>query len=98
MLLLVLAVKFEWVSIQCLYAQNGASCSTCGLTRAAQAALNGNFAGMPPDFAAMLTLLGGQLIFRPAVSLLLARTKRLALIRNMDIVVNGGLLMAYLVL
>lgn len=84
------AVKFDWVTLHCIYAQRGGSCSSCGLTRAAEAAMNGNF-------AAMLTLLGGQLFFRPAVSLLLARTKKLALIRNTDITVNAGLLVVYLV-
>lgn len=96
--LMLLSVKFDWITVHCIYADIGKTCRTCGLTRAFSAVLNGNFGNIPTSFWVLFVLLAGQLIFRPLVSTLLITTKRFTIIRNLDITVTVGLFIMFLML
>lgn len=97
-LALLLAAKLNWFSVRCVYAEKGISCKTCGLTRAFQDILNGNFSAVNPAFLMLFLLIGGQLVLRPLVSLLLLVNKRQAIIRYIDILVSIAVFIVFLML
>jgi len=43
LVLLMIIVKWELIAVKCVYQEAGMSCKTCGLTRAFNSFLNGNF-------------------------------------------------------
>lgn len=95
---LLLTVKLKWFSARCVYAEKGLACKSCGLTRAFEGMLNGNFLVINPAFLTLFLLIGGQLLARPLVSLLLLRNSNPSLIRNIDIIISIGVFIAFLVL
>lgn len=97
-LLMLFAAKYRWVAVHCVYAQNGGSCKTCGLTTAFYNLLNGGYGTIPKSFLALFTLFAGQLLVRPGVSLLLVKTKRFRLIRNLDVAISIIVFVVFLVL
>ena len=91
----VLIVIFEPFTIQCMYSQIGSSCKTCGLTRAFRSVLNGDLKSIRGVFLPLFVLLPGQLLLRPCISVMLATTRKIQIIRNIDIFVTVILLVAF---
>lgn len=95
---LLLFVKLNWFTIQCVYAAKGLTCKTCGLTRTFYAALDGNFSVVPTYFLILFLIIGGQLLLRPLISILLFTTSKPALIRNADITISILMFILFLIL
>ena len=95
-LLLLVSVKLDWIAVRCVYSDIG-GCPTCGLTRAFRQIMAGATADVPLVFEVAFVLIAGQLLFRPAVSLLLIWTHRSWTILRVDIVFATLLLLAFVV-
>lgn len=80
-----------WVSIQCVYAEAGMQCSTCGLTRSFEQMATGHMAGLPPGHVLFFLLFAVQPVWRPTLSLLIIRTKQQGILSIIDIVFSASL-------
>lgn len=65
---LFLSIKYNWIYVSCLYAEQGMKCSTCGLTTAFQQLLNGEQSAAPTHFKLLFYFFLIQLILRPSFS------------------------------
>lgn len=95
-LLLLFAVKFEWFSVRCVYAEMG-GCPGCGMTRAFKQLAAGSVTNIPTAFVVAFILTVGQLVLRLAVSIALALTGRTLPILRTDVAVAVLLLLAFVI-
>ena len=95
-LLLLVSVKLDWIAVRCVYADIG-GCPACGLTRAFSNMLSRSATAVPLAFRLAFALIAGQLVFRPMISLLLAKTHRFWTILYSDILMTTLLLLAFVI-
>ena len=84
-LTLIIYLETDLSLVKCPYSESGETCKTCGLTRSMQKIIKGDFNNLIVGHLLLLILFSNQLVIRPVISFFLIKTKKIVLIRNIDI-------------